>query len=172
MAKKSTAARQASAARRSQSASRAPEVTLVRQQPKTAGVDNPPATTTNTTTKATASTSTPSSPATDSRPAAKSNAPIVVGTTTRSRVPEVVRSSTTAKSAGAKPETGARPPSRPPVARAPRAQGSQRVRTANRIAPEQYAYVKNDLKLIATLAGSMFVIIIILHFVLPLILPQ
>jgi hypothetical protein len=32
--------------------------------------------------------------------------------------------------------------------------------------------VKNDLKLIATLAGSMFAIIIVLHFLLPHILPQ
>ena len=169
MAKKSTAARQASAARRSQTASKAPEVTLVRQQPKTAaGVDTPPATTTRTT----ASTSTPSLPATTSRPVAKSGVTTVVGTTERPRVPEVARNSTMAKPAGTRPENAARSQSRPPVARAARAQTNQRARAVSHISPEQYGYVKNDLKLIAGLAASMFAIIIVLHFFLPLLLPQ
>jgi hypothetical protein len=58
------------------------------------------------------------------------------------------------------------------VARPQRAQANQRARAVSHISPEQYGYVKNDLKLIATLAASMFVIIIVLHFVLPLVLPQ
>jgi hypothetical protein len=165
MAKKSTAARQASAARRSQTASRAPEVTLVRQQPKTAaGVDTSP--TTNE--KATASTSTPSSPVTTSRPAAKT----VVGPAARPRIPEVARNSTIAKPSGIRPENVVRQQSRPQAARAPRAQANQRARNVSHISPEQYGYVKKDLKLIATLAASMFAIIIVLHFLLPLLLPQ
>ena len=36
----------------------------------------------------------------------------------------------------------------------------------------QYGYVKDDLRLIAILAASMFLVIIILHFLLPIWLPQ
>jgi hypothetical protein len=133
MAKKSTAARQASAARRSQTASRAPEVTLVRQQPKTAaGVDTSPTTTAN----ATASTATPSSPVTTSRPAAKSGVSTVVGTAARPRVPEVARNSTMAKPSGTRPENVVRQQSRPQAARAPRAQANQRARNVSHISPE------------------------------------
>jgi hypothetical protein len=41
------------------------------------------------------------------------------------------------------------------------------VRPANLITAEHYAYVRNDLRIIAALAGAMFLVIIILHFVLP-----
>ena len=53
------------------------------------------------------------------------------------------------------------------AARVARARATQRTRTANVITPEHYGYVRKDLQLIATLAVSMFAIIIILHFVLP-----
>jgi hypothetical protein len=169
MAKKSTAARQASATRRSQTASRAPEVTLVRQQPKTAGVDTPP---NPPTMKAAASSSTPSSAAPPSKPDGKSSVTTVVGTATRPRIPEVARNSTMAKPAGARPENGTRPTSKVPATRTSRAQSNQRARAVNRVSPEQYSYVKNDLKLIASLAAFMFAIIVGLHFLLPLLLPQ
>jgi len=58
------------------------------------------------------------------------------------------------------------------MARTQRSQANQRARAVSHISPEQYGYVKSDLKLIATLAGSMFAIIIVLHFVLPMVLPQ
>ena len=72
----------------------------------------------------------------------------------------------------ARTENGARSASRAQVNRVARAQASQRARTANHVSPEQYSYVKDDLRLIAILAGSMFVIIIILHFMLPIWLQQ
>jgi hypothetical protein len=58
------------------------------------------------------------------------------------------------------------------VSRVARAQATQRGRAASRVSPEQYSYVKNDLRLIAILAGAMFLFMIILHFVLPAVLPQ
>jgi hypothetical protein len=87
-------------------------------------------------------------------------------------MPEVSRNDSMAKSSGSRPENGTRPPSKQPVARVSRAQATQRARAVNHVSPEQYAYVKNDLKWIATLAASMFVIIIFLHFLLPRLLPQ
>jgi hypothetical protein len=50
--------------------------------------------------------------------------------------------------------------------RVARARATQRARAANVITPQHYAYVLKDLRLIAGLAGSMFLVIIILHFVL------
>ncbi len=47
-----------------------------------------------------------------------------------------------------------------------RAREMQRAHAANRITPEHYSYVKNDLRLIAVLATCMFAVIIALHFVL------
>jgi hypothetical protein len=48
-----------------------------------------------------------------------------------------------------------------------RARAVQRARAAHAISPEQYGYVLKDLRLIITLAISMFAIIVILHFALP-----
>jgi hypothetical protein len=53
-----------------------------------------------------------------------------------------------------------------------RAQTSQRVRNVSRVSPEQYGYVKKDLRFIGILAASMFLVIIALSFVLPRLLPQ
>ncbi len=177
MAKKSTATRQANAARRSQTTAKAPGVTLVRQSGQSkAGEDAVTAasnSTTNTNTNTTTNTA-KSASATATAPAASATRPArttVVATSTRPRAPEVNRPST-AKSAAPKTENTTRPAS-PATAkgqqanRIARAKATQRARSASLVSPEHYAYVKNDLKLIATLAISMFAIIIILHFVIP-----
>jgi hypothetical protein len=44
---------------------------------------------------------------------------------------------------------------------------AQRPRGASASMAEHYAYVKNDLRLIAVLAAVMFLVIIVLHFYLP-----
>jgi hypothetical protein len=156
MAKKSTATRQANAARRSQSMSRAPEVTLVRQ-PKTASGEAPVAN---------------AAPAasTSSAKQVKSTA-VVIGGTTRQRIPEVAKTPT-ARPVSPKPESVARTPGKTQASRVARAQTSQRVRTVSRVSPEQYSYVKNDLRFIGILAASMFAVIVVLSFVLPHLLPQ
>jgi|SRR5215469_10304663 len=156
MAKKSTATRQANAARRSQSMSRAPEVTLVRQ-PKTASGEAPAAN--------------PAPAASTSSAKQVKSTAVVIGGTTRQRIPEVAKTPT-ARPASPKPESLARTPSKTQASRVARAQTSQRVRTVSRVSPEQYSYVKNDLRLIGILAASMFAVIIVLSFVLPHLLPQ
>ncbi len=159
MAKKSTATRQANAARRSQSMSRAPEVTLVRQ-PKTASGEAPVS-------KAAPAVSTSS--ASSAKPVKSTS--VVIGGTTRQRIPEVAKTPT-ARPASPKPESSARTPTKTQSTRVARAQTSQRVRTVSRVSPEQYGYVKNDLRLIGVLAACMFAVIIVLSFVLPHLLPQ
>lgn len=153
MAKKSTATRQANAARRSQSMSRAPEVTLVRQ-PKTATGQSGEA------------------PAAKAAPTASaSSAKQVVIGGTRQRVPAVTKTPT-ARPVSPKPENAARTPGKTQTSRVARAQTSQRVRNVSRVSPEQYGYVKKDLRFIGILAASMFLVIIALSFVLPRLLPQ
>jgi hypothetical protein len=156
MAKKSTATRQANAARRSQSMSRAPEVTLVRQ-PKTASGEAPAAK--------------PAPAASISSAKQVKSTAVVIGGTTRQRIPEVAKTPTT-RPVSPKPESLARTPSKTQTTRVARAQTSQRVRTVSRVSPEQYSYVKNDLRLIGIIAACMFTAIIILSFVLPRVLPQ
>jgi hypothetical protein len=156
MAKKSTATRQANAARRSQSMSRAPEVTLVRQ-PKTATGETPVA-------KAA-----PAAPTSSAKPV--KSTPVVVGGTTRQHIPAVTKTPT-ARPVSPRPESPSRAPSKTQSTRVARAQTSQRVRTVSRVSPEQYGYVKHDLRFIGILAASMFAVIIILSFVLPHLLPQ
>ena len=157
MAKKSTAARQAHAARRSQTTSKAPEVTLVRQ-PKSGDVDVVPA-------KAA-----PSGSDVVARPVKTGTAAITPAAAPK-RVPAVTRP--TAAPVTAKPvENRARPASRAQIDRVTRSQAAQRARLATQLSPRNYAYVRDDLRLIAILAGSMFLLIIILHFLLPLWLPQ
>jgi hypothetical protein len=155
MAKKSTATRQANAARRSQSMSRAPEVTLVRQ-PKTASGETP------------APKPTPAS--TSSAKQVKSTA-VVIGGVSRPRIPEVAKTPT-ARPVSPKLESATRTPGKTQATRVARAQTSQRVRTVSRVSPEQYGYVKNDLRLIGILAACMFAVIVVLSFVLPHLLPQ
>jgi hypothetical protein len=58
------------------------------------------------------------------------------------------------------------------VNRVARAQASQRARAAGQVSPEQYSYVRNDLRLIGILAAAMFLFMVILHFLLPFWLPQ
>ncbi len=150
MAKKSTATRQTNAARRSQTTSKAPEVTLVRQ-PRSGSED------------VSITKTAPSDSATVARPPKTGTAPAV----TSKRLPEATRPG--AVSAAAKtPENVSRPASRNQVSRVARAQASQRARLASQISPRQYAYVRDDLRLIGILAASMFLFIIILHFVLPI----
>ncbi|HET9109290.1 MAG TPA: hypothetical protein VFN78_00560 [Ktedonobacterales bacterium] len=64
----------------------------------------------------------------------------------------------------AKPNTGS---SREQNQRIARARAVQRARQANLISAESYAYVLGDLKLVAALAVSAFVVLIALTFVLP-----
>ena|SRR5215469_2420923 len=159
MPKKSTAAAaRANAARRSQTQTKSAEVTLVRQpRVPTEAASAPklaPA---------------PSS----STPAGKPAKSAVVPATARPRVPEVTRAQGGNKSVTARTaESAARPAGKSQVSRVARAQATQRGRAAGQVSPEQYSYVKNDLRLIAILAGAMFLFMIILHFVLPAILPQ
>jgi hypothetical protein len=47
-----------------------------------------------------------------------------------------------------------------------RAQATQRVRRANLISAENYAYVLHDLRLTGILAAVMFAVLIVLHFIL------
>lgn len=143
MAKKSTATRQANAARRSQTTGKAPAVALVRAPKET---------------NETSATS--KSPATATAPTKSAVTP----NAERPRSPTVSK----AVRPAARQEPVARPEApRAQASRVARARATQRARTANLINPEHYGYVINDLKLIAALAVTMFAIIIVLHFVLP-----
>ncbi|MGO8950033.1 MAG: hypothetical protein ACLQUY_20735 [Ktedonobacterales bacterium] len=150
MAKKSTAARQANAARRSQTTSKAPEVTLVRQ-PKTGSED------------VAVSTAAPSAGAALAKPAKNGAVPA----TARTRAPEAAKPATVTVAAKT-PESVPRAASRSQANRTARAQANQRARAASQISPQHYSYVRDDLRLIAILASSMFFIILVLHFVLPI----
>ena len=93
--------------------------------------------------------------------------PMMVSPAARPRVPEVkaARPAPAPKvEAAATRQTQA---SRVQAASVARARAVQRARAAHAISPEQYGYVRKDLRLIFSLAISMFAIIIILHFVLP-----
>ena len=158
MAKKSTAARQTNAARRSQTASKAPEVMLVRQ-PRPGSED------------VTAAKEAPSG----SVPVAKPVKSAVVPSAAPKRAPEVTRPSAAPVAARpqSKPtESVSRSTARAQINRAARNQSAQRARLSSQLSPQHYAYVKNDLRLIGILAGSMFLVIILLHFLLPIWLPQ
>lgn len=142
MAKKSTATRQANAARRSQTTDKRSAVALVRTPKET-----------NETPGASQSSST-----TPTRSAITSNAE-------RPRSPAV--SKATRPAPRPEPAVARQDNARSQATRVARARATQRARTANLINPEHYGYVINDLKLIAALAVTMFAIIIVLHFVLP-----
>ncbi len=148
MAKKSTAARSSGAARRPQttakSASR--QATLVR----TPGVG----------TMTPATTGSPEMPNTQ-KPLATS-APRATAAPARATAKPTATPSA-AKPAARGPATGA---GRTQANRVARAQATQRARAANLIRAENYAYVLNDLRLTGILAATMFLVIIILHFVL------
>jgi hypothetical protein len=161
MPKKSSAsAARANAARRSQTSStKSAEVTLVRQPRVTAEVASAPKT----------AAPAPSSSTSPGKPAKSA----VVPATARPRVPEVTKAPGGNKSAPSRTgENAARPAGKSQVNRVARAQASQRVRTAGQVSPEQYSYVKYDLRLIGILAAAMFLFMIILHFLLPVFLPQ
>lgn len=143
MAKKSTATRQANAARRSQTATKAPAVALVRAPKETDETSD--------TNKSHATT-----------PTAAKN--VVTANAERPRSPAVPKA---AKPAPKQEQVARQDNTRTQAARVARARATQRARTANLITPEHYGYVINDLKLIAALAVTMFAIIIVLHFVLP-----
>jgi hypothetical protein len=159
MPKKSTAAAaRANAARRSQTSTKSAEVTLVRQPKVTAEVASAPKTA-----------PAPSS----STPPARSAKSAVVPTSGRPHVPEVTKTPSGTKSVPARAAVNAaRPVGKSQVNRVARAQASQRARAAGQVSPEQYSYVKYDLRLIAILASAMFLFMIILHFLLPIWLPQ
>ena len=157
MAKKSTAARQNNAARRSQTSAKATGATLVRQpqEPVSASAG-----------ASTAVKSLAEPRATSAAPVEKPRA-AVSATPVRPRALEAPKVAAP-KAAAPKPEPA---PSKPragnaQAARLARARATQRARAANMITPEHYSYVLTDLKLIASLAVAMFVIIIVLHFVL------
>ena len=157
MAKKSTATRQANAARRSQTTPRPSDVILVRA-PKPGENAVPSA-------ASVAPASTKTQPVAPKKPAPTPQAAPPVN---RPRALEVARPN---KPAAPKPEPA---PGRQQAAavkaqaaRIARAKATQRARTANVITPEHYSYVINDLKLIGTLAVLMFGAIIVLHYALP-----
>lgn len=148
MAKKSSAARSSGAGRRPQTTAKntSRQATLVRAPSATSG---PAAGTAET------NATQPRQPSVTS--AAR------IATSTPSAAPKVVASAAKpAPRQTAAPATTARAQAN----RAARAHAVQRARAANLISAENYAYVINDLKLTAVLAGSMFLLIIILHFVL------
>jgi hypothetical protein len=141
MAKKSTATRQTPAARRSQTTAKTADVMLVRGANATRPSTPAPAN---------------AKPAAPARPAGASQQE-------RPRaleVPRAVRPTTPRKEPTAPTTTKAQ------ASRVARARVTQRARTANLITPEHYSYVIGDLKLIASLVISMFLVIIVLAIIL------
>jgi hypothetical protein len=178
MAKKSTATRQA--AHKPQTTGKQPSVALVRTQRTANGAPSQPAKTSGArmVKPAERPAAAPRPAATNPEEQAVKAAPpatpeaaatprrLVVTPAERPRAPEVKPARSPAPKAEA---TAARQQqvTRAQAARVARARATQRTRTANVITPEHYGYVRKDLRFIATLAISMFAIIIILHFVLP-----
>lgn len=148
MAKKSTTARQMNAARRPQTAAKAPDVALVRA-PKTDATG----------TAASSSESAQPSLAT----AARSKAVVSADRPKPLATPKATKPATaTAESVIARQQAA-----KAQAVRIERARSAQRARSANQISPLHYTYVLKDLRLIAALAVVMFAVIIVLHFVLP-----
>ncbi len=155
MAKKSTAARQSNAARRPQTTAKATGATLVRQPHESAS--------------GSAGTDTAVRSTAEQHVVAPEKPRVTASSTAaRPRPLEAPKATATPKAAAPKQEvTQSRPrPASDQAARVARARATQRARTANMITPEHYSYVINDLKLIASLAAAMFMVIIVLHFVL------
>ncbi len=136
MAKKSSAARNSNAARRSQT-TKPQRAALVRA------------------TESGESVATVTSP-TASRPAAKPEQRAATATKSAPMAKPAAR-----PAPATKPASG-----REQAAKMARARATQRARAANLIVPENYKYVVHDLRLTATLAVLMFAVIIVLHFVL------
>jgi hypothetical protein len=155
MAKKSTATRQANAARRSQTTPRPSDVMLVRTPKPT---QNAPSAT------GAAPAPVKSQPVAAKKPAA---APHAAPPVNRPRALEVTRPNKPAASKPAPAPAQQQAAAKVQAARVARAKATQRARTGNVITPEHYSYVINDLKLIGTLAVLMFGAIIVLHFALP-----
>ena len=157
MAKKSTATRQANAARRSQTTAKSSGVTLVRshqgqetKEPASSAVD-------------TRETKAPqASPA--AKPAASAARPRVAPAVERPRALEAPKQAKPAPKPESAPARQAN--TRAQSSRVARARATQRARAANVITPEHYSYVLKDLRLIAALAVAMFAVIVVLHFVL------
>lgn len=149
MAKKSTAARQANAARRPQTAAKAPDVALVRA-PKPDG--------------ATSRQTTPSDASRQSF--AVANKPKAAPSAER---PKALAAPKPAKPATASAESvvARQQAAKAQAVRIERAKSARRARAANLITPEHYTYVLKDLRLIGALAVLMFTVIVVLHFVLP-----
>jgi hypothetical protein len=138
MAKKSTAARQSNAARRSQTSAKAAGVSLVRT-PKAERDATPAAE------PVSVARTRPTAPVARPSPAQKAARP------------EPKPEAEAARQQAAKVQ----------AARVARARATQRARAVNVITPEHYSYVLNDLKLIGALALGMFAVILVLHFTLP-----
>lgn len=102
-----------------------------------------------------------------SAPKPASSKPVVVAPAERPRVPEVKAPRPTPAPKVATGTPRQTQISRAQATRVARARAVQHARAAHAIAPEQYGYVLNDLRLIIALAISMFTIILVLHFVLP-----
>lgn len=158
MAKKSTAARNSGAARRPQTTAKNPvrQVTLVRTPDMVAA-------------GASGTTSKEASATTGTWPAAKP----AIGSTTGSaasaaRVAAPTKTATPTQRPAARPAATATAPAprAAQASRAARAQAVQRARAAHLISAESYSYVIDDLKLTGILAGSMFFVILVLHFIL------
>lgn len=151
MAKKSTAARQTNAARRPQTAAKAPDVALVRapksDAPEIAG-------------SVPVEASTRPASATAQRPSRT----LVPAERPKAPQPAKVAKPVTAT---AETVTARQQAARAQTVRAERARAAQRARNANLISPTHYQYVLNDLRVIGALALMMFAVIVILHFVLP-----
>ncbi|HLZ25493.1 MAG TPA: hypothetical protein VKQ30_25500 [Ktedonobacterales bacterium] len=156
MAKKSTATRQANAARRSQTTAKPTGATLVRA-PHEQGA------------AATGTVATQAAPVRAPKPA---SAPPVTNAGKPHAAPVVERPRSLEAPKSAKPAprldtAPARSPNaRTQASRVARARATQRARAASIITPEHYSYVLKDLRLIAGLALAMFLIIVVLHFVL------
>ena len=164
MPKKSTVARQAHAARRSQTAARSQNVALVRAPGVGVSSD------TSTADPVAASSSTTS--ATTEKSASS------VATAPASRPASSASKSATRTATAARPATSAKPAAKPVAAsqgqhavreqekRVARAREMRRVRQANVVTAEHYRYVIHDLRLTGILAAAMFAVIVVLHFVL------
>jgi len=168
MAKKSTATRQAPAARRSQTTAKQASVALVRTPRSDSSTTD-----TATSTSLAAPAAKPATTRTPHHEGTKAaSKPTVVARSERPRPQEVGRANAKAGARPAPRSEGGGSKQQQQIARAQatrvaRARATQRARAANAISPENYGYVIKDLKLIFGLACTMFAVMIALHFVLP-----
>ena len=190
MPKKSTTARQAHAARRSQTTARPSQPTTRSQNVSLVRAPNAETPATDTAASTTVETTeTPATPTTQATPktsaadkAVTSSQPATSAAKSTTGAARTATATRPASKAAAKPATPASTAAKPAAKPAAQPQGShavreqerriarakemRRIRNANVVTPEHYRYVIHDLRMTAILAIAMFAVIIVLHFVL------